>query len=161
MQNSGLKVFNYRGLTKEGKESRGEISAENLETAKNLLLNRGLLIKFIYRKSLFFNLKKHFNQDDYIQFITEFIALIKAGLTIPESLEQCAHRPTNPRLTDALKNSLLVVKEGTYLSDAFAQFPDVFDSVITASIKTGEMSGDLVSPLVKYRLYLYRTTIVS
>jgi type IV pilus assembly protein PilC len=106
-------------------------------------------------------IKKRVNKADFTQFLTEFIALIRAGLTVPEAMEQCSVRPANPGLAEALKSSLNAVREGAYLSDALAGHGDIFDSIMISSVKTGEMAGDISAPLEKYRMFLERRNALN
>jgi type IV pilus assembly protein PilC len=152
----GMQVFNYKAINSDGLVIHGEVMAMDAGGAEAMLREKGYLIKTINNKRQIWELKKRVNRDDFIQFITEFIALIRAGLTVPEALGQCSNRPANPRLSNVLQASLKAINEGAPLSDAVALFPDVFDTVIISSIRTGESAGDLASPLEKYRSYMER-----
>jgi len=152
----GMQGFNYRVINGDGREIRGEVMALNAGSAESILRDKGYLVKKLDKKMSYQGLKKKVNQDDFIQFITEFVALIRAGLTVPEVLEQCSSRPANPRLSNVLHECLAAINEGMTLSAAVAMFPDVFDTIITSSIRTGESAGDLASPLEKYRSYMER-----
>jgi type IV pilus assembly protein PilC len=152
----GMQVFIYKAINSNGLVIRGEVMAMDAGGAESILREKGYLIKTINNKRRIWEFKKRVNQDDFIQFITEFIALIRAGLTVTEVLGQCSDRPANPYLSNVLKASLKAINSGVPLSAAMALFPDVFDTVIISTIRTGESAGDLASPLEKYRVYLER-----
>jgi type IV pilus assembly protein PilC len=152
----GMRVFNYKAINSEGQMLHGEVMAMDAPGAETILREKGYLIKTINGNRTIWKFKKRVNQDDFIQFITEFIALIKAGLTVPDAVKQCSDRPANPYLSNVLKESLKAINEGATLSESLALFPDIFDTVIISSIRTGESAGDLASPLEKYRVYMER-----
>jgi len=151
-----MPVFRYKAINSSGIEQRGEISAVSATNAENMLRDKGLLVKTLSLKNKISFINKRINTDDFVQFLTEFIALIRAGLTIPEALEQCSNRPGNQYLSTALKNTVNAIKEGVHFSSALEQYPDIFDTLMISSVKTGESAGDLVSPLAGYKAYLER-----
>ena len=152
-----MRIFMYKAIDEKCREITGEVSAVDSVKAENSLKTKGLLVKSLREKKQKNSSKKGINRDDFIQFITEFIALTKAGLTVTESLEQSMKRPGNPGLASALDASLKSIREGASLSEAFGMYPGIFDEVMLAAIKTGESSGSLAAPMEKYRSYLERS----
>jgi type II secretory pathway component PulF len=103
---NGMQVFNYKAINSDGLVIHREVMVMDAGGAEAMLREKGYLIKTINNKRQIREMKKRVNRDDFIQFITEFIALIRAGLTVPEALGQCSNRPANPRLSNVLKASL-------------------------------------------------------
>lgn len=101
------------------------------------------------------------NTGDFIQFLTEFTALLRAGLTVPDALMQCADRPSNKPLSKAIYLVLKDVMSGCSFSDALYKHQNVFDSFMVSAVITGESSGNLHEPLTKYRAYLERSESIS
>jgi len=91
------------------------------------------------------------NTGDFIQFLTEFTALLRAGLTVPDALNQCADRPSNKPLSKAIYLVLKDVMSGCSFSDALYKHQNVFDSFMVSAVITGESSGNLHEPLTKIR----------
>jgi type IV pilus assembly protein PilC len=155
-----MRIFIYKAIDEKCKIVHGEVSALDAEKAANSLKAKGFLIKKLGEKKQKTSSKKGVNRDDFVQFITEFIALIKAGLTVTDSLEQSKKRPENPGLASALDASLIAIREGAPLSEALGRYPGIFDDMLIAAVKTGESSGNLAGPLEKYKSYLDRSNTI-
>ncbi len=95
-------------------------------------------------------------KNDLLVLTQEFLALIKAGLSIPAVLDLVIERQTHPRLRRVLENVREAVRGGASLSEAAEQHPDVFPPLFVASLRVGEKSGDLPDTLARYITHLKR-----
>jgi type IV pilus assembly protein PilC len=93
-------------------------------------------------------------------FNQEMLALVKAGLPILTALDLLHDRSQHPRLRAVLSDAREAVKGGSALSAALAQHPDVFPPLLTASVRAGEQSGNLVDALARYIEYQKRMLAV-
>src|SRR5205823_6116431 len=85
---------------------------------------------------------------------------IRAGLTIPDALGLVGERPNNARFTQMLRRVYDDVRGGALLSEASARHPNVFDTLYTSALRTGEKTGDLRAVLARYQDYLrHRVTL--
>ena len=91
---------------------------------------------------------------DLLVFTQELLALTRAGLPIPMSLDLLAERTQQPRLRQALATVREEVKAGAALSGALESQPDVFPPMLAASVRGGESSGALVEALGRYVVVL-------
>ena len=87
-------------------------------------------------------------------FNRELTVLLRAGISIPESLSLLAVRPGQPRLEKALQVVAAEVKRGASLSDAMGKAPAVFDAPYRALVATGEQAGALPVCLERYQDYV-------
>jgi type IV pilus assembly protein PilC len=69
--------------------------------------------------------------------------MINAGLPILRSLRIIVKQTENPHLAEVVQDVAKMVEEGYSLSYAMGQNPKVFNSLMTALIKSGEESGSL------------------
>ncbi len=163
MINKKSAEFLYTALDSSGRKLSGKMNASGAEQAREILLGRGLLLRNIKeaRGSNTIHFMKKSNPNDFIRFISQFNALVRAGLTIPESLEQCMDRPGNPVLGNTLTEVYRMLNGGMPLSAALEKFPGLFDPVMLSAVKTGEASGDIVTPLTRYRLNLEKRIKIS
>ncbi|MCK7479010.1 MAG: type II secretion system F family protein [Candidatus Moduliflexus flocculans] len=92
--------------------------------------------------------------EEFALFNQEFMALIRAGLTIPDALALAANRPDSPNLGRILARVLEDVRGGVLLSDACAHHPEAFERLYLAAVRTGEKTGDLAKVLARYHEYL-------
>lgn len=132
--------------------TNGEAMALSVESMRQELEKNGLLVKHIKKKRL--AIGSRVSAEALLQFIQEFSALVRAGLSIPDALKLLQDQPDSPRLTLALGRVLEDVRQGVTLSQAFSVYPEVFDSVFTTAVMTAEKTGNLSLALDKYQRYL-------
>ncbi|HKK06815.1 MAG TPA: type II secretion system F family protein [Gammaproteobacteria bacterium] len=153
-----MPVFNYRAMTSSGRTVSGEGAATSPEELSRELADRGLLVQQVRRKRGGFRLfaRRGVSAEDFLLFNQEFMALLRAGLTVPEALAMTADRPEQPVLRGTLLRVLEEVRRGSLLSEACGRHPEVFDTLYLAALQTGEKTGDTASVLAGYQEYLRR-----
>jgi len=90
---------------------------------------------------------------EFMFFNQEMSALIKAGLPILASLDILIERRKNERFRRALMDVRNRVKSGESLSEAFAAQGELFPRLYSASLASGERSGELHSVLQRFIAY--------
>ena len=90
---------------------------------------------------------------EFLFFNQEFSALLKAGLPILASLDILIDRRKNQVFKKALVDIRERVRAGEALSEAFAAQGDLFPKLYSASLASGERSGELPSVLKRYIAY--------
>lgn len=149
-----MPIFNYTALTKAGVAVAGEIAAADETQLLAELAQRELRPQSIQRKRRGLSRRwgrRRVTPAAFMLFNQEFIALVRAGLTIPEALKLCAVQPDQPTLATVLQRVLDDVRSGVELSLACAAHPDVFDPLYLSALRTGEKSGNLATVLAKYQ----------
>jgi type IV pilus assembly protein PilC len=151
-----MPLYSYTALTEAGVRVTGEGVATSAQELTQELAGKGLLIQQIRKRRTRFNLfhRERIRPEDFLLFNQEFMALVRAGLTIPEALELAANRPDNPGLGQVLQRVLEDVRGGVLLSEACARHHEVFDALYVSALKTGEKTGDLPNVLTRYQDYL-------
>jgi type IV pilus assembly protein PilC len=104
------------------------------------------------RKTL--RLRRGISSRDFLFFNQEMRALIKAGLPIVPSLNILLERRKNKTFRAALVDVRDRVKSGESLSEAFTAQGDLFPKLYSASLASGERSGELASVLERYVAYM-------
>ncbi len=154
--------YNYSVLSQNGVLTRGEGVATSAQELARELTERGLFIQKIKAASPGLRLwnRTVAKPEDFLLFNHEFVALIRAGLTIPDALGLVGDRPNNPRFSQVLRRVFDDVRGGALLSEACGRQPDVFDSLYLSALRTGEKTGDLRAVLARYQDYLrHRVTL--
>jgi type IV pilus assembly protein PilC len=153
-----MPIYVYKALTSNGQELTREATAPSEEELRKELEGQGLLVKGVRQKRMNFLTfgGQSVKPVDFLQVNQEMVTLLKAGLTVPEVLDLTSERPENPVLTSILKRVLEEIRTGTPFSAACAKYPKVFDGLYISSLKTGERTGDLARPLLRYQDYLRR-----
>ena len=151
-----MPLYSYTALTEAGVRVTGEGVATSVQELTQELAGKGLLIQRIQKRRAGFKLfhRGRVKPEEFLLFNQEFIALVRAGLTIPEALQLAANRPDNPGLGQMLQRVLEDVRGGVILSEACARHREVFDALYVSALKTGEKTGDLPNVLIRYQDYL-------
>lgn len=150
-----MPIFSYVALTKTGATVAGESAAVNAaelsaELARQELRVQTLEVKRDARRLPGFG-RQRIKPEALLLFNQEFVALIRAGLTISDALKLCADRPDHPALGALLQSIGEAVRGGQSLSEACAAYTDVFEPLFVSALKTGEKTGGLVDVLGKYQ----------
>ena len=140
-----MKRFNYRAKEKStGKIVKGNIQAENEQTAGRLLIEQGYIPESVAEEGAgLLGLKTRVTTKDRIMFTRQLSTLIGAGLPLATSLRTVAGQTQSKSMKAIAEEILGNVESGKTLYDSFAQYPDVFNGVYLALIKAGETSGTL------------------
>jgi type IV pilus assembly protein PilC len=153
-------LFVYAAYSSTGNLIRGERSARTAEELKQNLLQEDLLPATISRKvglSLFLLKTRQLGSEDFYLLVQELVALLRAGLPIPEVLSLLAQRPGQPTIQRVLTQVVESIQHGSTLSVACRMHPDFFDNLFISACETGEASGQLVSVLEHYQKSLRRS----
>ncbi|MGD8922283.1 MAG: type II secretion system F family protein [Candidatus Zixiibacteriota bacterium] len=144
--------FKYRAITDDGEVRRGVISALDTEHVEEFLDEqqlRPIRIKRVSRRrplSLFgfFN-SAHY--ENLIMFTNSLATLHRAGVPLLRALSVIKVGPADSRFNRAIDQIRLSVQSGRSLSEAMAEYEDLFTKVYIASVAAGEESGKLESIL--------------
>jgi general secretion pathway protein F len=93
-------------------------------------------------------------------FSQELVALLSAGLSLPEVIETLGEkeaRPESRRVFAALRESLY---EGRSFSQALERFPETFPSLYVSTVRAAERTGDIAEALGRYIAYHERLDAV-
>jgi type IV pilus assembly protein PilC len=94
--------------------------------------------------------KRKLKTEVFVNFIQQFLTIIKAGLPILKSLDLLAKRQRNSYFKTMLHNVQDRVKSGELLSDAFAAQGAGISRIYTTTLLAGERSGNLEEVLARY-----------
>jgi type IV pilus assembly protein PilC len=150
-----MPLYGYVALTESGASLAGESVAASEEALRAELSQRGLLVQKVRTRNAQGWLRaRRVPPEELALFNQEFMALARAGLTVPDALALASHRPDCPRLGLILARVHEDVKSGLSLSEACARHPEAFDRVYLAAVRTGEKTGDFAAVLSRYHEYL-------
>ena len=150
-----MPAFVYVALLPTGVRVREEAVADSEDALRSDLIQKGLLVQTVREKRTRMGLRAgRVSPEEFALFNQEFMALIRAGLTVPDALTLAAKRPDSPGLGRMLARVLHDVQNGVPLSDACACHPEAFERLYIAALRTGEKTGDLLQVLSRYHDYL-------
>lgn len=97
--------------------------------------------------------RKRLPAKEFLVFNQELLALVKAGLPIINCLEILIERRKDLMFKQVLSDIRDQVRAGTALSDAFESHGDLFPSLYSPSLASGERSGEIGTVLERYVTY--------
>ena len=159
-----MPAYLYRALSESGAMLKGESIAASADELAGDLARQGLLVELVRPKRSGWTpfASVRIKPDSLALFNHEFMALVRAGLTVPEALSLSAERRDSTGFTRILKRILEEVHNGVQLSEACARHPEAFDNLYVSAVQTGERTGNLAGVLagfqedLKLRLALQR-----
>ncbi|MBL4941374.1 MAG: type II secretion system F family protein [Colwellia sp.] len=139
-------LFNYKGIAKSGAQVQGVVGAESKVLAINNLKKQNILIISISEANSNISFLAKQSKPTYkdFEFITsELSLLLDNGVKIDKSLGILAKAKIGTSAGAVIETISLKINKGASLADAFAEFPDYFDSLYVNLIKIGEETATL------------------
>lgn len=146
-----MPIYEYKGLTKEGKNLRGTVDADNLRSAKLKLKKNKIFVVEIKDKSKV-NAKNRSKQSSFagkvnIQDLSmmtrQLSTLLKASIPLVDALTAVSEQVDNPTLKNIVADSKNSVNEGGSFHKSIAKYPKIFDKIYVSMCEAGEVSGTL------------------
>jgi general secretion pathway protein F len=145
-----MPLYEYRGLTKDGKNTKGTLDSENLRAARLKLKKDGIFVVDIKDKKKSAGVKKSALRKtggvpikDLALMTRQLATLIKANIPLVDALTAISEQVENPILSEAISDCKNMVNEGQPLHKSFAKYPNIFDVIFISMAEAGEMSGTL------------------
>ncbi|MDE7156878.1 MAG: type II secretion system F family protein [Lachnospiraceae bacterium] len=141
--------YKYTAYTKEGKEKKGSIEADDKDAAAKLIKAEGNTPIKIEEEGLMdkdlnfsFGGKKASSRDLSI-FCRQFVSISKAGVSIVDALEMLADQTENKELQKAIYDTMTSVQKGETLAVSMKKQGKIFPSLLINMVEAGEASGNL------------------
>lgn len=148
-----MPIFEYKGLTRDGKNTKGVVDSENLRSARAKLKKDGLFVVEIKdkkksadsadRKRKHPKSGKKVGVKDLSLMTRQLATLIKANIPLVEALTAISEQVENPTLKEAISDCKNMVNEGAPFYKSLAKYPNVFNNIYVSMCEAGEMSGTL------------------
>lgn len=153
-----MPVFEYRGLTQNGKNTKGVVDADSARAAKIKLKKEGVFVVELRDKKKAItsaNKKKGFTNTksvpvrDLSLMTRQLATLIKANIPLVDALAAVSEQVENPVLSEALSECRNAVNEGGALHKALSRYPNIFNNIYVSMVEAGEASGTLDVILIR------------
>ncbi|WP_211653926.1 type II secretion system F family protein [Planococcus alpniumensis] len=82
-------------------------------------------------------------RDQFIMFLRQFSTLMRAGVTIVDSIHILSQQVESKALRKALSEIAEELRKGNSLSDSLAKYPKIFEPLTINLVKAGELSGNI------------------
>jgi len=154
----------YYKITFLYKGQQQEVIVKALNKAEAIIdgkkINKGLLVKVeeipmpfdekikilkdIFKSKI---MRKKLNYPAYISSIRQLAVLIKAGISLKDSLEDIARNTQDEMIKQLFFKAAEAIDSGKSLSDVFAEYEQYVGGISLAMVRLGEQTGDLVMAL--------------
>lgn len=144
-----MALFEYKGLTKAGKNTHGSIDADSLRMAQSKLKREGIFVIEIKSKKQAAGKKSKkggygkASTEDMSLMTRQLATLLKADIPLVETLGAVSDQVENPSLKGALSEIKNQVTEGQTLHKSLKKYPHFFNKIYVSMCEAGEMSGTL------------------
>lgn len=145
-----MPLFDYKGLSRDGKNVKGTLDSENLRSARLKLKKDGIFVVDIKDKKKASGIKKSAIRStgsvpvkDLSLMTRQLATLIKANIPLVDALTAISEQVENQVLSEAISDCKNMVNEGQSLHKALSKYPEVFDKIFISMAEAGEMSGTL------------------
>ena len=144
-----MPTFAYKALNIEQETSSGLVRAPSVDTAADILIEKGLTILVLKEKKdiirgipMPFLLGK-ISPKDIVIVSRQLSILVAANIPLVQSLKILLKQITNPKFKVIISEVVEDVEGGGKLSDALAKHPRAFDDFFVNIVRSGETSGKL------------------
>ncbi len=151
-----MALYSYKGLKDNGKEIKASINADSESQAKQKIRSMGIMLISLKEEKSETETKKSgisFTSSVSVQDLSvvtrQLATLIKAKITIVESLSALEDQTENKNLRIILSEVKQKVNEGSSLANALKDYPKVFNNVFVNMVDAGEQSGTLEVVLLR------------
>ena len=136
----------YRAMGPDGKEKKGSVTATNMDQAASKLKADGLIVMKIepesaLNKDITFGTPR-VKARDYAVFCRQFVAILKAGVSVINALQMMSEQTENKALKAATISLVDDLGKGETLSSAMKKqkvFPSIFVNLVAAGEATGSL----------------------
>ena len=140
-----MPLFTYRAIDVQGKAVLGRVEAANLFDLEQRLTRMGLDLVSGAPSQSRTRLAGGgtVKRQDLINFCFHLEQLASAGVPITEGLVDLRDSIDNPRFKEVVSGLIESIEGGRSLSQALADFPEVFSKVFISLVRSGEQTGKL------------------
>jgi len=140
-----MEFYKYKAIDEQGRIHNGQVDAVNPADLEMRLGKLNLdLISFKEVKSNTQRIKgSGVKRRDLITFCFHLEQTSRAGVPILDSLKDLRDSADNPKMAEVTNAMIEAVEGGKTLSEAMAQFEDVFGKIFTNLVNAGEQSGEI------------------
>ena len=146
----------YRAIGEDGKEKKGNIKAESLEEAHEIIRRDRLTPVEVKKAGLLdidIGIGGKIKPRDLSVFCRQIVSMLQAGVTIMDALAMLEEQTENKKLAAAIGGAQTEIGKGETLGNAIAKFPAVFPDVMVEMVTAGEASGKLDMAFTRMSVY--------
>jgi type IV pilus assembly protein PilC len=150
---AGATTFAFKAMDLAGAATAGEVEAESKAAVSEQLRQRGLIVLDVSEKSAPFKIEsllrrgKAADMRELAIFSRQFATLVASGMPMLRTLHTLEEQTQDDRIREATAGVRADIEAGSTLQQAMERYPDVFDRLYRAMVRSGEESGRLEEAL--------------
>ncbi len=153
-----MAMFNYWGVSKNGRDVKGTKESATKQSLTTELLAEGIFVSKIedanIKKQNYSKLFEYFSKKiNLADTFFQLSLLLKSGITLVEALKTVAKTTGNQKVKNALLDCGVKVTEGMRFSDALSKYPDIVEPMYSNLIRASEQVGKLAAVLSDIAIY--------
>ncbi|MFN3921291.1 MAG: type II secretion system F family protein [Caldimicrobium sp.] len=156
-----MPTFQWKGKAVTGEIRTGVMEAPNEQVVEVYLRRLNIVpVKIQPKKESAFTLNlKRVSDKEITLFTRQFATVLEAGVPLVKGLETLSMQQKNPYFREVLNTIRRKVEAGNSLSEAFAEYSKIFNTLYIQMLKSGEASGNL--DIILKRLASYMEKILA
>jgi type IV pilus assembly protein PilC len=150
-----MATYTFRAVDVAGVPAQGELDAGSKQAVTDELRQRGLIVLDIVEQKTsmtsqdLFERFKRIKAHELTVMTRQLATMVASGMSILRSFHVLEDQTENEKLKEILSQVRQDVEAGISLSDALQKFPDVFNQLFVAMVRTGETAGMLEESLMR------------
>jgi len=157
-----MPAFQYTALNDKGNKKQGVLEGDNARQVRKQLRDLSLVPVSVeavaskeksIQQAVGFAFKRGISVTELALVTRQLATLVQASLPLDEALTAVSQQCDKARLKSMMLAIRSGVLEGKSLSESFAEYPHVFDSLYRSMVASGETSGNLGGVLLRLADY--------
>lgn len=150
-----MATYTFRAVDVAGVPAKGELDAGSKQAVTDELRQRGLIVLDIVEQKTsmtsqdLFERFKRIKAAELTVMTRQLATMVASGMSILRSFHVLEDQTENEKLKEILSQVRQDVEAGISLSDALEKYPDVFNQLYIAMVRTGETAGMLEESLMR------------
>ncbi|GMW03398.1 MAG: fimbrial assembly protein PilC [Candidatus Hydrogenedentota bacterium] len=156
-----MPTYAYVARTREGKQERGTLSADNRQALARSLQTRGLTLDTAReqgagrtRPAGIRGGGPRIKSTELLVFTRQLSTIVNAGLPLLQGLDILGEQTDDPRFANVMQEIGQDVEGGESFSEALRKHPRIFSDLYVSMVRAGEASGNLDEVLLQLADYL-------
>ncbi len=154
--------WGYVAINQKGKEIKGSRDADTAEALTKELKQQGLIVLEIKKQDLLtrdidLSFDKKPTARDLAVFCRQFSSIVRAGVSIVETLNMLSEQTENKVLKKALNAVRADVEKGESFADSMEKHPKAFPELLVQMARAGEASGSLEISMERMAIQFEKT----
>lgn len=159
-----MPTFKYTARNSSGAKQSGSITADNRQSAMQMLQGRGLQADSVVESRGMFafgqaapRLNKRVKSAELLVFTRQLSTIVSAGLPLLQGLDILSEQTEDVNFAAMITSVAADVEAGETFSDALRKYPKAFPDLYVSMVRAGEAGGDLDGVLSQLADYLEAT----